>query len=174
MSYIEKPDGCILMGGLKKQKIATPQSGGEKGKEIKIVTKHIVTVADIVKNTRALRLLYIISLAENGISERALQRLVYSIEKETGLKLGYNFTLLGDQPVSRELLNDLTSLKYTGLVEVSLKNRKLVVTGSGREVIDKSTSLIQSDIEVLKRTYTEIWPKIAPVDVEASLKATRR
>ncbi|MEM1850735.1 MAG: hypothetical protein QXD40_06525, partial [Desulfurococcaceae archaeon] len=103
------------MGGLKKSKAATPQAGTEKGKEIKILTRHVITVSDILKNQRILRLLYLISLATNGISEKALAHLVYSVEKSSNIKLGYNFVLLGDTPVSKDLINDLTSLKYTGL-----------------------------------------------------------
>lgn len=162
------------MGGLKKQKVATPQSGAEKGKEIKIITKPVVTVSDIMKNSRALKLLYLISLTNNGISEKALTFLVYNIEKGTSIRLGYSFVTVGDIPVSKELNNDLTSLKYTGLVEVSLKNKKLIVTGIGKETLDKAVNIIQGDVETLRKVFEEVWPKVAPIDVEASLKATKR
>lgn len=162
------------MGGLKKSKVATPQTGAEKGKEIKILTRHVVTVSDILKNQRAVKLLYMISLATNGISEKALAHLIYSIEKNSDVKLGYNFVLLGDTPVSKDLINDLTSLKYTGLVEMSLKNKKLVVTGLGKEVLNKAMESIQSEVSALRKVFEETWPKIAPVDVEATLRATRR
>lgn len=162
------------MGGLKKSKVATPQTGTEKGKEIKILTRHVVTVSDILKNPRALKLLYLISLAANGISEKALAHLIYSIEKSSDIKIGYNFVLLGDAPVSKDLINDLTSLKYTGLVEMSLKNKKLIVTGLGKEVLNKAMESIQSEIGALRKVFEETWPKVAPVDVEASLRATKR
>lgn len=162
------------MGGLKKTKVATPQTSTEKGKEIRIVTRHIVTASDVAKNPRALKLLYLISLAANGISEKALSHLVYNIEKNSNVNLGYSFALLGDTPVSRDLVNDLTSLKYTGLVEMSLKNRKLVLTGLGKEVLEKAMESIQSDVDALRKAFEETWPKIAPVDVEATLKAKRR
>ncbi|MEM0001540.1 MAG: hypothetical protein QXS24_05985 [Desulfurococcaceae archaeon] len=162
------------MGGLKKAKVASTQTGQEKGKEIKIVSRSVVTVADIMKNQRALKLLYLISLATNGISEKALAHLVYSMEKDSNVKLGYNFVVIGDTPVSKELTNELTTLKYTGLVEVSLKNKKLYITGQGKEVLDKAASIIQDSIDGLRKVFEEIWPKIAPVDVEASLKAVKR
>ncbi|MEM0246580.1 MAG: hypothetical protein QXG15_05195 [Desulfurococcaceae archaeon] len=162
------------MGGLKKSKAATPQAGTEKGKEIKILTRHVITVSDILKNQRILRLLYLISLAMNGISEKALAHLVYSVEKSSNIKLGYNFVLLGDTPVSKDLINDLTSLKYTGLVEMSTKSRKLVITGLGKEVLDKAAESIQGDVDTLRKAFEEAWPKIAPVDVETTLKATKR
>jgi len=162
------------MGGLKKSKEASTHTGQEKGKEIRIVTKPVVTVADIMKNQRAIKLLYLISLASSGISEKALAHLVYGIEKNTNSKLGYNFVVLGDTPVSKELINELTSLKYTGLVEVSLKNKKLYITSQGKEVLDKSLNTIQGSIDDLKKAFEEIWPKIAPIDVEASLKAVKR
>lgn len=163
------------MGGLKKPKVSSaPTATGEKGKEIKIVTRHPVTINEIMKNPRALKLLYVISLAENGISEKALVRLIYSMEKEMGIKLGYDFVTIGDTPVSKELSSELVSLKYTGLVELSLKNKKLYITGQGKEIIDKSMNVIKDSAENLRKAYSEIWPKIAPIDVEASLKASKR
>jgi hypothetical protein len=163
------------MGGLKKPRVASQaQAGSEKGKEIKIVTKHVVAVGDVIKNPRMLKLLYLISLSTNGISEKALAHIVYSIEKDHGLNLGYNFILLGGNPVSKELTNDLTALKYTGLVEVSLKNRKLYITGAGKEALDKGYESIRAVVEELRKAYESLWPKIAPVDVEVSLKAARK
>lgn len=163
------------MGGLKKPKISSaPTATGEKGKEIKIVTKQAITIGDIMKNPRILKVLYLISMAENGISEKALIHLVYTIEKELGLKLGYNYVTIGGIPVSRDLSNDLTSLKYTGLVELSLKNKKLYITGQGKEVLEKSMDQIKEEAEDLRKAFTEAWPKIAPIDLEASLKTTKR
>lgn len=162
------------MGGLKKVKTATPQAGTEKGKEIKIVTRHVITASDVLKNPRIVKLLYIISLAQDGISEKALAHLVYSMEKDAGVKLGYNFALLGGSPVSRELLNDLTSLKYTGLVEVSLKNKRLVLTGVGKEALERAVESIQSEVEAINKAFQEAWPKITPIDLEATLKASKR
>ncbi len=164
------------MGGLKKPKVSGQQQAGssEKGKEIRIVAKPVVTVNDVVKNPRAIKLLYIVSLASSGISEKALANLVYLIDKEKGKLFGYNYTLIGDTPTSKELLNDLTSLKYTGLVELSLKNKKLYITSSGKEVLEKTIESIKSDVEELRKAYEEIWPRVAPIDVEAGLKASKR
>jgi hypothetical protein len=166
----------VNVGGLKKPKISSQQAAtsGEKGKEIRIVTRHVVTVNDVVKNPRLIKLLYLISLSNNGLSEKALSHLVYNIEKEQKGRFGYEFTLVGDTPVSKELLNDLTTLKYTGLVEVSIKNRKLYVTSGGREILDKIIESIKTDIDALKKSFEETWPKIAPIDVEAGLKASKR
>lgn len=162
------------MGGLKKTKMATPQAGTEKGKEIRIVTKHVVTTSDLLKNPRALKLLYVISLAPNGISEKALMHLAYYVDKSSNGKLGYNFSLVGSTPVSKELLNDLTTLKYTGLVEVSLKNRKLFLTGLGKEFLNNALERVKDDVDTLKKAFEEAWPKVAPIDVEVSLKVSKR
>ncbi|MEM4482226.1 MAG: hypothetical protein QXK88_00210 [Desulfurococcaceae archaeon] len=160
------------MGGLKKSKVSTPTGSGEKGKEIKIVTRSIISASDVEKNPRLLKLLYVISLLENGISEKALVHLVRGIE-EVGVKFGYTFIKLGDMLTSRELINDLTALKYTGMVEVS-RGKKLVVTGVGKELLDKSSGLIQGEISTLKKAFDETWPRVAPIDLEVNLKATRR
>jgi hypothetical protein len=60
----------MYMGGLKKQKVATPVSGAEKSKDVKIITRHVVTLSEVEKNPRLVTLLYIVSLAKNGISEK--------------------------------------------------------------------------------------------------------
>ena len=160
------------MGGLKKQKVATPVSGSEKSKEVKIITKHVVTLSEVEKNPRLLTLLYIISLAKNGISEKALVNLIYYM-RESGLNLGYNFIVISSTPTSRELLGDLTLLKYTGLVEVS-QNKKLVVTSLGREVLSKVSPAISNQEDFIKKLYETLYPRIVPVDVEIDLKSRSR
>ncbi len=160
------------MGGLKKQKVATPVTGSEKSKDVKIVTRHVITLSDVEKNQRLLTLLYIISLAKNGISEKALVSLLY-LMRENGLNLGYNFVVLGNAPSSRDLLGDLTILKYTGLVEVS-DNKKLVVTSLGRELLSKVASVISPHEDAIKKLYEALYPKVAPFDVEIDLKSRSR
>lgn len=160
------------MGGLKKQKVATPTTGSEKGKEVKIVTRHVVTLSDVEKNPRLLTLLYIISLAKNGISEKALVNLLY-LMKENGLNLGYSFVVIGNTPSSKDLLGDLTVLKYTGLVEVA-GNKKLVVTSLGKELLSKVASVISAQEDTIKKLYEVLYPKVVPVDVEIDLKSRAR
>lgn len=160
------------MGGLKKQKVATPVSGAEKSKDVKIVTRHVVTLSEVEKNPRLVTLLYIVSLAKSGISEKALVNLVY-LMRENGFNLGYNFVVVGNTPTSRDLLGDLTLLKYIGLVEVA-GNKKLVVTSLGRELLSKVVPVISSQEDTIKKLYEALYPKVAPVDVEIDLKSRAR
>jgi len=160
------------MGGLKKQKVATPTSSAEKSKEVKIVTKHVVTPSDIEKNPRLITLLYIISLARNGISEKALVNLLY-LMRESGVNLGYNFIVLGNTPTSKDLLGDLTLLKYAGLVEVS-ENKKLLITSLGKELLSKTLALLGDQESAIKKLYETLYPKVAPIDVEIDLKSRSR
>lgn len=157
------------MGGLKKAKVATPQAGTEKGKEIRIVTKHVYTVSDVEKNPRLIKLLYVISLAKEGMSEKALTYVLHHMT-DSGVNTGYKFIVVGGVPVSRELLNDLTILKYTGLVELD-SAKKLRVTGSGKDLLDKMMPSIQSELDVIKKAFEENWNKVIPIDVEVSLKS---
>lgn len=162
----------LSMGGLKKQKVATPTSSAEKSKEVKIVTKHVVTPSDIEKNPRLITLLYIISLARNGISEKALVNLLY-LMRESGVNLGYNFIVLGNTPTSKDLLGDLTLLKYAGLVEVS-ENKKLLITSLGKELLSKTLALLGDQESAIKKLYETLYPKVAPIDVEIDLKSRSR
>ncbi len=162
----------LSMGGLKKQKVATPTSSTEKSKEVKIITKHVVTPSDIEKNPRLVTLLYVMSLAKNGISEKALVNLIY-LMRESGVNLGYNFTVLGNMPTSRDLLGDLTLLKYAGLVEVS-ENKKLLITSLGKELLGKASSLLGEQESAIKNLYETLYPKVAPIDVEIDLKSKSR
>jgi len=156
----------------KEKKEATQAGGGaEKGKEIKIITKPVITPSDLERNPRAVKLLYIISLT-NGISERALMHLLY-LMKQNGYDLGYSFTILAQNPTSRDVLNELTMLKYLGFVEVGA-NKKLVVTGSGREFLDAHMGIIGEDSENIKKLFNELKPKIAPIDVEVDIKSRRK
>ncbi|MGC8982861.1 MAG: hypothetical protein ACP5KA_03805 [Desulfurococcaceae archaeon] len=158
------------MGGLKKPKVATPTGGSEK--EIRIVTRHVFTAADVEKNPRLVKLLYVISLCKDGVSEKGLAHLLNHMAS-LNAGLGYKFDVIGGVPVSRELMNDLTVLKYTGLVEV-LGNRKLRATSAGRELLEKVAPKLQGELEAIKKAFEESWPKVVPIDVEVSLKAQRR
>ncbi|MEM1864320.1 MAG: hypothetical protein QXN10_05415 [Desulfurococcaceae archaeon] len=142
----------------------------EKSKEIKIVSKQVVTLSDIEKNPRLIKLLYIISLT-NGISEKALIQLLY-LMKENGLDLNYRFINIANMISSKDVLNELVMLKYAGLIEVI--HRKIAITGLGKEFLSKKLDKLGNDAEVLKKLYSELKPKIAPIDVEIDIKARRK
>ncbi|AFL66030.1 hypothetical protein [Desulfurococcus amylolyticus] len=146
-------------------------TGAEKGKEIKIVTKHVVTPSDLEKNPRAVKLLYIISLS-NGISEKALMSLLY-LMTQNGYDLGYSFTLLTQSPTSRDVLNELTMLKYLGFVEVGA-NKKLIISSAGKEFLEAHLNIVGGDAETIKKLFSDLKPKIQPLDVEVDVKTKRR
>lgn len=159
------------MSSKEKPKAAQATSGAEKGKEIKIVTRHVVTPADIEKNPRLLKLLYAISLA-GPISERALVALLYEL-KGKGIELDYGFTTIGNIVSSRDVLNDLTMLKYVGFVEVA-QNKKLRLSTLGKEFLDAKRSLLGDIAESMKKAYEEVRPKIAPIDLEVEVKGRKK
>mgnify|MGYP000268169558 CR=1 FL=1 len=146
----------------------TPSS---KSKEIKIVTRHVITLSDVEKDPRKIKLLYIIS-EFGGISEKALQYLLYEM-KQAGYELGYNFTVVGRVPTSKELFNDLLALKYTGLVETN-PVRKLVLSSLGKEVLDKETqSISDEERNTIKKLIEELRVKVKPIDVEVEMTFKR-
>ncbi len=144
-----------------------------KSKELKIITRHVITIDDIKKDPRKVKLLYIISVT-SGISEKALQYLLYYM-KEEGYDLGYKFVMLGTVPSSKEILNDTLALRYVGLLETNPR-RKLVVTSLGKEFLEKEGSKYISDDEKdqIRKIVEELRVKIAPIDAEVELMSRPR
>ncbi len=143
------------------------QKASGKSKELKIITKHVITIDDIKRDLRKIKLLYLIS-SYGGISEKALQYLIYYM-KESGYDMGYNFVLLGNTPSSKELHNDIVALLYVGLAETNPK-RKIVITSLGREFLEKmKDSIPEEDKENIKRLIDELRIKVAPIDMEVEL-----
>ncbi|WP_448577718.1 hypothetical protein [Thermosphaera sp.] len=150
----------------------TQQPSTEKSKEVKIVAKQVFTLSDIEKNPRALRLLYIVNNV-GSISEKALQYLLYYM-KEAGVDLKYAFTTIGGVPTSRELMNEILSLKYVGLLE-SLPNRKIVLTGLGKEFLAKnSNALSEEEKNLLNKALEDVKPKIIPIDAEVDIRLKKQ
>ncbi|MEM4846777.1 MAG: hypothetical protein QW794_03350 [Thermosphaera sp.] len=144
----------------------------EKSKEVKIIAKQVFTLSDVEKNPRALKLLYVIN-SVGSISEKALQYLLHYM-KESGADLKYSFTTIGGVPTSKELLNEILSLKYVGLVE-SLPNRKIVVTGLGKEFLNKAmTFLSEEEKNILNKAIEEAKPKILPIDAEVDIRLKKQ
>ncbi|QOR94275.1 hypothetical protein IMZ38_06580 [Thermosphaera chiliense] len=148
------------------------QPTAEKSKEVKIVAKQVFTLSDVEKNPRALRLLYVINNV-GSISEKALQYLLYYM-KESGADLKYAFTMIGGVPTSRELLNEILSLKYVGLLE-SLPNRKIVLTGLGKEFLaNHLNTLSEEEKNLLNKVLEDVKPKIVPIDAEVDIRLKRQ
>lgn len=148
--------------------LSKPTTSSGKTKEIKIVTKQIITLDDILNDPRKIKLLYIIS-EFGGLSEKALQHLIYEMKlKEYDLK--YDFTLVGKIPSSKELLNDLLALKYTDLVETT-SSKKITISSRGKEFLEKYGDKISSEEkENIKKLVEELRVKIKPLDLEVEMK----
>lgn len=147
--------------------MSSKQPSTGKSKELKIITKHVITIEDIKKDPRKIKLLYIINTL-GGISEKALQHLIYYM-KEKDYDLGYNFIMLGTTPSSKDLHNDLVALLYVGLLETDPR-RKLLVTSMGKEFLQNHESAIsEEEKEKIKSLVDELRIKIAPIDTEVEL-----
>ncbi len=143
-----------------------------KSKELKIVTRHVITVKDIENDPRKIKLLYIIDQV-GGISEKALQYLLYYM-KEKGYDLGYNFIMLGDMPSSKEVINDTLALRYVGLAETNPR-RKIVTTSLGKEFLEKHKDAISDEEkDTIKKLVEELRPRIAPIDAEVEVMSRPR
>ncbi|RLG87900.1 MAG: hypothetical protein DRO15_04075, partial [Thermoprotei archaeon] len=88
-------------------------SAPQKSKELKVFSKRVITIDQIKRDSRKLRLLMIINILEE-ISEKALTHLIYLIQKEKGIDLGYKFFLVAGNPSSKQLLDDIFALLYVG------------------------------------------------------------
>jgi len=159
-----------LKSGVNVSKPQQPQA--TKSKELKIVTRHIVSLSDVEKNPRLVKLLYITSLFKD-ISEKALLHLLYYM-RQNGYDLGYNFVVIAQTPTSKDVSSDLAVLKYLGLVEVNEK-KKLAASSLGREFIGKHLeTTLRNDKDVIDKLVNELKVKIAPVDAEVEIKVKRR
>ncbi len=150
------------------------KSSSTKSKELKIITRHVITLDDIKNDPRKIKLLYIIDTV-GGISEKALQHLIYYM-KNSEYDLGYDFILLGNTPSSKMLHNDIVALLYVGLIETNPR-RKLVTTSLGKEFLEKVKDNIPEDEkENIKKLIDDLRIKIAHIDmeVELSYRAARR
>ncbi len=124
-------------------------------KELKIVTRKVVTLDHVKKDPRKLHVLYIIN-EFSEISEKSLTNLIYLMKSEKGVDLGYEFVMLGETPNSKELLEDIRILLYLGILETDPVTRKLRLTSTGKEFfesvrIDESTATkLKEGIEAFK------------------------
>ena len=159
-----------MKSGVSVSKPQQPQA--TKGKELKIVTRHVVSLTDVEKNPRLIKLLYITSLFKD-ISEKALLHLLYYM-RQNGYDLGYNFVVIGQTPTSKDVSSDLAVLKYLGLLEVNEK-KKLVTSSLGKEFIDKHLeTTLKNEKEAIDKLVNELKVKIAPIDAEVEIKVKRR
>ncbi len=140
-----------------------------KSKELKIITKHVVTIDDVAKDPRKLKLLYLINALEE-ISEKALQYLVYWLKTEKQLDLGYEFLVIGNVPSSKELKTDIVALLYVGALETNPRNKKLRVTSVGKELLEKTvTENMKPEFDRVVAAAKELEAKVKSIDAEVEL-----
>jgi len=137
-----------------------------KSKDLKIVSRPVVTIDQVKNNTRALKLLHLIHVL-GKVSEKSLPMIIKEL-KDNNLDLGYNIVMIAGNPVSRELKEDLTTLLYTGLVETNQINRVINLTSLGKEFITKNID--EQLLEKIRSKVEELRPKISILLAETELR----
>ncbi|MCG2870754.1 MAG: hypothetical protein L7H12_04470 [Sulfolobales archaeon] len=141
-----------------------------KSKELKLVTKQVVTSDSVKEDKRKLQLLYLISNFD-GISEKAL---LYAISelKNKGLDLGYTIVTLGNNVTSPQVKDDLTALLYLGLLEND-QAKMLKVSSNGKDFLE-SNPVDEAFKNQLTSLIQELKEKIKAIDEEQRLRSRRR
>jgi hypothetical protein len=141
-----------------------------KSKELKLVTKQVVTSDSVKEDKRKLQLLYLISNFD-GISEKAL---LYAISelKNKGLDLGYNIVTLGNNVTSPQVKDDLTALLYLGLLEND-QAKMLKVSSNGKDFLE-GNPVDEAFKNQLTSLIQELKEKIKAIDEEQRLRSRRR
>jgi len=138
-----------------------------KSKELKIITRHVVTINDVLKDPRKIKILYLINEFEE-MSEKALQYLVYWLKSEKNIDLGYDFLVIGNVPSSKDLKMDLVALLYVGALETNPKNKKLRVTSIGKELLGK-VNLDKEELDKIVANAKEYEARVKSIDAEVEL-----
>lgn len=143
----------------------------KQSKELKIVTRPVVTVDSIKGDVIKLKLLHIIKHL-NSISEKALTHLIYLLQNELKIQLKYSFINVGGVPCSKQLRDDINILLYLGLVETDSLSRKLRLTSNGVEFLEKY-GLSNEELNTLLSGVDELKSKTSSIDAEADLSARK-
>ncbi len=146
---------------------------GKGGKELKIISVQVVTPDQVVKNPRQMGLLYIIDRL-GPTHEKTLQHIVYIIQEDYNVDLGYQFRKIGNTPYSPQLKADLTALLYVGFVETEPSlYRKLRTTSSGKDALEKN-SPPPGLVEAIKNNFEALRNKASILDSELDLEIRKR
>ncbi len=161
------------MHGVAKKKKEGGQQEGKGGKELKIISVQVVTPEQVKKNPRQLGLLYIIDRL-GPTHEKTLQNIVYIIQEELGVDLGYEFRKIGNTPYSPQLKSDITSLLYVGFIETEPSlYRKIRSTSSGKDALESSQPP-PGLIEAIKNNFEILRNKASILDSELDLEIRKR
>ncbi|MCD6324149.1 MAG: hypothetical protein J7L55_03475 [Desulfurococcales archaeon] len=142
-------------------------SGKSTGKELRIVSKKVISEDAVKKDLKKMKVLKIIESFKQ-ISERSLSKLLYMLKEEKGIDVGYKFLMLGETPTSRGLAEDIRILLYLGLVETDPITRRLRLTSNGLEFLEKNPPQAE-DLDELMQAVEEFKPKIEAEESAAEL-----
>ncbi|RLG82711.1 MAG: hypothetical protein DRO39_09245 [Thermoprotei archaeon] len=145
---------------------------GQRTKELKTFSAKVVTPEHIKRDPRKMKLLHIIAHVK-AISEKGLTHLLYLLKTEKGIDLGYNFVVIGNKPMSKQVLDELMMLLYAGLIEHNPRNKKLQLTSQGAEFLEQNR-LPDDEIRDILSAVDELKPKIEPIEMEVELAAGGR
>ncbi len=145
--------------------MSTPGSG--KSKELKIVTRHVVTLDQVKEDKTKLMLLHAIK-AYGEITEKALQHLIHELQ-QFGVEMGYEFIMIGNTPSSKRLREDVVALLYVGLLETNPKNKKLRLTSMAESEFLPQVSLPEEDVKKISDAVEQARAKISAIDAEVEL-----
>jgi len=140
-----------------------------KSKELKIVTRPVITLDSVKSNKRAMKVLYLISEL-GSVTEKGLSYVIKELSS-LGVDLGYRFIDIAGVPTSKELRDDITAMLYVGLLE-SGQGKRVSVTSQGKEVLSQ-IQLDQEYVETIKSKLPEIKTKLATILAEADLGGRR-
>ncbi|MGC9072455.1 MAG: hypothetical protein ACP5HK_07205 [Acidilobus sp.] len=165
------------MGGRKQPRLREAQVDEKAGsaKELKITPVQVVTKERVVQNQRLMGLVYLVSRL-GPIHERTLHMVVSEVQAK-GFDLGYQFFKVGQDPYSPALKSDVVALLYVGLLESEPRYKKLVVSSTGKEALEKVgipkglQDIVESSIQELKSKSSIMDARI---DVELRGGSTRR
>ncbi|ACP36086.1 conserved hypothetical protein [Sulfolobus islandicus L.S.2.15] len=143
------------------------QPGQQKSKDVKMVSKQVISTNIINEDKRKLQLLYIIRQI-GKLTEKSIIMLLYEL-KQKGVDLGYQFNVIGNNVFSLMAKEDLTSLLYLGLIENDPVSKKIGISNNGIEILDKTH--IEEDFKnKVAQALNEIKTKILAYDEEYNLK----
>jgi len=140
-----------------------------KSKELKIVTRPVITLDSVKGNKKAMKLLYLVSEL-GSVTEKGLSYVIKELDS-AGIDLGYRFIDIAGIPTSRELRDDITAMLYVGLLE-SGQGKRITVTSQGKEVLSQ-IQLDQEYVDTIKSKLPEIKTKLATILAEADLGGRR-
>ncbi len=149
------------------------QQEGKGTKDLKIVSVAVVKPEQVVKNPRQMALLYVIARL-GPTHEKTLQHILYDLQEEYGVDLGYEFRKVGNTPYSPQLKTDIVQLLYVGFIETEPGlYRKIRVTGQGKDVLDKHGAPPKL-VETVNSNFEALRNKASMLDEQLDLEIRRR